>query len=130
MQIKKQTFYIAIVSAVFVIAAISIGYYCYEKEHRRQREVKEYFAYIERMVEREYESLKYDYDSYIDTITDWDYSYDFRKRYISKLNKLLGYGRYDILNFYSTYKDNREEDLELLKNIARRNVLNKMTGKE
>lgn len=44
---------------------------------------------IEEAIDREYKDLLEEYNSIIETIQDYDYSTDFRSKYLYKLNKLL-----------------------------------------
>lgn len=126
---KKNLKRLGILAIVISILAI-IGISTYIEPRNKQREIDAYFRSIERATEREYESLKREYESYVETIQDYDYSYDFRYRYVVKVNKLLEQNIYEtggweyssVSNFLDTQPTRKSDDLEILKRIASRKV--------
>lgn len=126
---KKNLKRLGILAIVISILAI-IGISTYIEQRNKQREIDAYFRSIERATEREYESLKREYESYVETIQDYDYSYDFRYRYVVKVNKLLEQNIYEtggweyssVSNFLDTQPTRKSDDLEILKRIASRKV--------
>ena len=126
---KKNLKRLGILAIVISILAI-IGISKYIEQRNKQREIDAYFRSIERATEREYESLKREYESYVETIQDYDYSYDFRYRYVVKVNKLLEQNIYEtggweyssVSNFLDTQPTRKSNDLEILKRIASRKV--------
>lgn len=126
---KKNLKRLGILAIVISILAI-IGISTYIEQRNKQREIDAYFRSIERATEREYESLKREYESYVETIQDYDYSYDFRYRYVVKVNKLLEQNIYEtggweyssVSNFLDTQPTRKSNDLEILKRIASRKV--------
>ena len=126
MVIKQRTLIvICVLAAVLLVIGGIITYTVVEKvkEERHQQELIESYN---RAVEREYKDLVREYDSIIETIKDYDYSYDLRARYVRKLNELLGdvQYRYEGSNFRTVenclekLKYNREDDLKLLRQQA------------
>lgn len=133
MQIKKRTLIIAC-SILFLM--LIFGGVCYQKYDRQRKEeqaLSKLKADYKRAIEREYKNLLRDYESIVETINDYSYSYDFRFEYVVKLNKLLDYRQYDITGYsYSTVENcidkqplNKEEDSELLKRKAKLKVFGK-----
>lgn len=126
---KKNLKRLGVLAIVISILAI-IGISSYIEQRNKQREIDAYFRSIERATEREYESLKREYESYVETIQDYDYSYDFRYRYVVKVNKLLEQNIYEtggweyssVSNFLDTQPTRKSNDLEILKRIASRKV--------
>lgn len=126
MVIKQRTLIsICVLAAVLLVIGGIVTYTVVEKvkEERHQKELIESYN---RAVEREYRDLVREYDSIIETIKDYDYSYDLRARYVRKLNELLGdvQYRYEDYNFRTVenclekLKYNREDDLKLLRQQA------------
>lgn len=126
MVIKQRTLVsICVLAAVLLVIGGIVTYTVVEKvkEERHQKELIESYN---RAVEREYRDLVREYDSIIETIKDYDYSYDLRARYVRKLNELLGdvQYRYEDYNFRTVenclekLKYNREDDLKLLRQQA------------
>ena len=126
MVIKQRTLItICILAAILLVVGGIIAYTVVEKV-REERHRKELIESYNRAVEREYKDLVREYDSIIETIRDYDYSYDFRARYVRKLNELLGTVRYSyeysnfstVDNCLNNLRYNREEDLALIKQQA------------
>ena len=94
---------------------------------------------IEEAIDREYKDLLEEYNSIIETIQDYDYSTDFRSKYLYKLNKLLdspnrytknGWYHIDLGDFEDNFETNKDEDKEILRSIAARNVYKKILGND
>ena len=128
--IKKKNIKRFSIAAVVVSILAIIGISTYVEQRNNQREIDAYFRTIKRATEREYEGLKREYESYIETINDYDYSYDFRYRYVVKVNRLLEQNVYEtggreyniVSNFLNTQPTRKSKDLEILKRIASRKV--------
>ena len=91
-------------------------------EKREQRELEEY---IEKTIEREYKDLVRDYESYKETMEDYDYSYDMRSRYRRKINELVGE---PVLTSNYVSEEADRQIRETLHLIARRNAYKKLLG--
>lgn len=129
MEIKIRTFKIITLIAFVLLTTGIISYTYYDKK----RAELEYKKDIDDAINREYQDLLYQYNEFVETITDSYYSNDFRKEYVRKLNHLLEIPhRYSLDNpdilyiFEDKQKNNSEEDKRILKLIARRNVYNKI----
>lgn len=127
--IKKKNLKSLIIFAIIIIAVSAIGINTIMEKRNKQKEIDAYFRSIEKATEREYESLKREYDSYVETIRDYDYSYDFRYRYVVKVNKLLEQNIYEtgweyssVSSFIDTQPRRESDDLEILRRIAGRNI--------
>lgn len=139
MEIKVKTLkkYIIIVSTL-LIASI-IFYNIYDKKRTEEMREIEMKKDLEEAIEREYKSLLREYNSIIETIRDYEYSSDFRHRYLYKLNKVLDYpNRYtkdgrtypDLDNFEDELEKNKEDDKAILKSIAIKNVYKQIFSNE
>lgn len=139
MEIKVKTLKkIILFIAVFLVISI-ISYNVYDKkrtEKMREIEMKED---IEEAIDRECEDLLEEYNYIIETIQDYDYSIDFRGKYLYKLNKLLecpnrytknGLYHIDLAEFEDNFKANKDEDKKILRIIAVRNVYKQILGND
>lgn len=131
MVIKQRTFTIICSAIALFLIAGTLGYTIYEQRRKDEKAKQEMIADYERAVNREYKSLVSEYESIVETLNDYDYSYSFRYKYINKLNKLLGYTKYSTSGFevssvnqcIEDLQKNKEDDLKLLRSIARIKVL-------
>lgn len=129
MEIKVRTLKIAVPVVLALLVAGVISYTIYDKNRKKKIAEIEYQKDFEQAVEREYKMLLRQYNNIVEAITDYDYSYDFRERYLGKLNKLLEEPyRYTLHHFDSEFTSKKDEDKELLKSIARRNVFFEIMG--
>lgn len=129
MQVKKN--HLIVFCAVVVILIISgvIGYNVYEKKAEKERASQELKEDFDREVERQYKSLKHEYESYCETLSDYDYSSSFRSRYVSKINDLLGERRYeDVWDFNSSNSYKKSGDLDLLRQQATQKAYSRFMG--
>lgn len=76
---------IAITSIVCCIVAIK-----YVKQGNKEKDKIIQEERYNRAVDREYKQLVLEYNDIVETIIDDEYSYDFRCRYVRKLNEFLG----------------------------------------
>lgn len=126
MIIKRRTLIVLIVLVTIVILVVSLVINHNIKEHDKQREIDAYFELIEKQTEYEYQSLKREYLSYVETIMDYEYSSEFRAKYVSKVNILLDeyiyeYGTFNsetVYNFMDTQPSRQSEDLKILRKLA------------
>lgn len=102
MQVKKRTLYIICPIFIAILVLGCVAYTNYEKKVAEERDKAELRASFERECEREYKSLLNEYEFIIKTIKDDDYSYSFRRKYVIKLNELLGVSRY--VTWYNDYR--------------------------
>lgn len=129
--ITKRKLKILCIVGVIVVIILAIGISIYTEKRDQQRKLNAYVSSIERAIEREYKSLKSQYDSYVEVIEDYSYSYSFRWDYVKKVNKLLGVHIYKINNtagsgvhnFLKTQPERETDDLKLLRQVATKNVL-------
>lgn len=136
MQIKKKTLYIVCPIILAVIAACCILYINYQEKQSKERDKQELQASFMRAWDREYENQLREYKSIVQTIKDWDYSYEFRFKYVQKLNDLLERRQYKISGSeYFTVNGclddldrNEEDDKKLLKQKAYEKVYNRFLG--
>lgn len=129
MQVKKSHLIIFCIVAVILIISGLIGYDVYEKKAEKERATQELKEDFEREVERQYKSLKYDYESYCKTLSDYDYSSSLRRRYIGKINDLLGERRYeDVWDFNSSNSYKKSGDLDLLRQQATQKAYSRFMG--
>lgn len=129
MQVKKSHLIIFCVVATALIIACVIGYNVYENKVEKERASQELKEDFEREVERQYKSLKHEYESYCETLSDYDYSSSFRDRYISKINNLLGEIRYeDVWDFNGTNSYKKSGDLDLLRQQATQKAYSRFMG--
>lgn len=129
MQVKKSHLIIFCVTLVCLIAGSTLWYISHEKKQEKERAAQELKEDFEKEVERQYKSLKYDYDSYCETLSDYDYSYSFRERYVDKLNQLLGENWYNsVSDFNSSNFYRKSDDLDLLRQQARQKAYNRFMG--
>ena len=86
-----------------------------------------------RAVDREHKLLISQYDDYVETIRNSDYSIGFRYEYVKKLNRLLDEEKYDVYKYNESevvfsceyrLSTERSEDLKLLRNVAVKKVVN------
>ena len=126
---KKKLKTLCIVGVVVVIIS-AIGISIYTEKRDQQRELNAFVSSVERAIEREYKSLKSQYDSYVEVIEHYGYSYDFRYDYVKKVNNLLGVVVYKVYsemwavdNFLKTQPEREADDLKLLRQVATKNVL-------
>ena len=130
MQIKRRTCDIVLPLVLLLLIVGSIGYSRYSEIKKAQRVVELAVEAFNWQVEREYNRMKSQYDDYIETINDNNYSYEFRKRYIRKVYDLLGYQysydyeAFDVLSFSQKQKQNKEQDLSMLKSKAANKIYN------
>lgn len=110
---------IAVLSLSFAIGSII------QKKINEKREAKELEEYIEKTISREYKDLIRDYESYKETMEDYDYSYDLRSRYRRKINELVGENI--LTNNYISDEDDRTIR-EKLHSVARINAYTKLLG--
>lgn len=126
MIIKRRTFIIFIVVVAIVSLVVSYAISNNIKERDKQREIDAYFELIEKQTEYEYQSLKREYLSYVETIMDYEYSSEFRAKYVSKVNILLdeyiyecgNYNSETVYNFMDTQPSRQSEDLKILRKLA------------
>lgn len=116
-----------VVIALAVVAAVIISF-CSIVHHKvvKKREVKALEEYVEKTIEREYEDLIRDYESYKETMTDYDYSRSFRWRYAVKINELVGYRVISSENDMYIDSDTDKEIRQFLKSKARKNAYEKI----
>lgn len=127
---KKKLKILCIVGVIIVIIS-AIGISIYTEKRNEQRRLEAFVSSVDRAIEREYKSLKSQYDSYVEVIEDYSYSYSFRWDYVKKVNKLLGGYVYKIdnlamdaiYNFLKTQPEREADDLKLLRQVATKNVL-------
>lgn len=113
-----------IVLGIVAVIAISFGVVsAIQKKINEKRQQKELEEYIEKTIEREYKDLVRQYESYKETMEDYDYSYDMRSRYRRKINDLVG--TY-ILNSNSVSSEDDKRIKELLHLIAKKNAYEKL----
>ena len=130
MTIKRTTLITLIVVVIIVALGSSFVINNHIKERDKQHEIDEYFEYIEKQTEQEYQSLKYEYLSYVNTIMDNEYSGEFKAKYVRKVNKLLDeyiyeYGTFyseTVFNFMNTQPSRQNEDLKILRELAEERV--------
>lgn len=130
MTIKRTTLITLIVVVIIVALGSSFVINNHIKERDKQREIDEYFEYIDKKTEQEYQSLKYEYLSYVKTIMDNEYSSEFKAKYVRKVNKLLDeyiykYGTFNsetVFNFMNTQPSRQKEDLKILRELAEERV--------
>ena len=130
MTIKRTTLITLIVVVIIVALGSSFVINNHIKERDKQHEIDEYFEYIEKQTEQEYQSLKYEYLSYVKTIMDNEYSSEFKAKYVRKVNKLLDeyiyeYGTFNsetVFNFMNTQPSRQNEDLKILRELAEERV--------
>lgn len=136
MQIKKRTLYI-LCPIILVVIAVSCIFYCnYQAKQSKERDKQELQASFQRAWDREYENQLRDYESIVRTIKNSDYSYEFRFKYVFKLNELLGVRQYENTGFeYSTVEQcvsklsyTEEENKKLLKQKAYNITYNRFLG--
>ena len=110
-----------------MVAAVIISF-CSIVHHKvvKKREVKALEEYVEKTIEREYEDLIRDYESYKETMTDYDYSRSFRWRYAVKINELVGYRVISSENDMYIDSDTDKEIRQFLKSKARENAYEKI----
>lgn len=124
MQVKKRTLYIA--CPIFLLIAIigGVGYSKYSDKKATEKAIERAVDAYNWEVEREYDSMKRQYEDYVETINDNSYSLDFRKRYIRKVYDLIGYQysydyeAFDVWSFSQKQRQNKEQDLSMLKSKA------------
>lgn len=133
MVVKKKTVIIVciIIAVTAIIGTIATGKYIKQLNEEREKIVqKERF---DRAVDREYKQLVREYDNIVETITNYEYSYSFRYKYVHKLNDFLGDEFYpinlNINNEVRTVEDcidslrhSRSRDLNLIKIKAQVNT--------
>lgn len=130
MTIKRTTLITLIVVVIIVALGSSFVINNHIKERDKQHEIDEYFEYIDKKTEQEYQSLKYEYLSYVKTIMDNEYSSEFKAKYVRKVNKLLDeyiyeYGTFNsetVFNFMNTQPSRQKEDLKILRELAEERV--------
>lgn len=131
MEIKVKTLQKGILFIVLISLISIISYNIYDKKRIEEMRETEMRKDIEEAIDREYKDLLREYNSIIEVIEDYDYSIDFRGKYLYKLNKLLDYpNRYtktgyyasDLYNFEESFENNKTEDKTILRNIAARNI--------
>ena len=130
MTIKRTTLITLIVVVIIVALGSSFVINNHIKERDKQHEIDEYFEYIEKQTEQEYQSLKYEYLSYVKTIMDNEYSSEFKAKYVRKVNKLLDEYMYEyesfssgtVFNFMEAQPLRHNEDLKILHKLAEERV--------
>lgn len=128
MQVKKRTLYIAGPIVLLIVIAGCIGYSRYSDKKEAERTIERAVETYNWEVEREYKRMKSQYEDYVETINDNSYSYDFRKRYIRKVYDLIGYQysydyeAFDVWSFSQKQRQNKEQDLSMLKSKAAEKV--------
>jgi hypothetical protein len=130
MTIKRTTLITLIVVVIIVALGASFAINNHIKERNKQHDIDEYFEYIEKQTEQEYQSLKYEYLSYVNTIMDNEYSSELKAKYVRKVNKLLDeyiyeYGTFNyetVFNFMNTQPSRQNEDLKILRKLAEERV--------
>lgn len=128
MQVKKRTLYIVCPIVLLIVIAGSFGYSKYSEKKEAARAIERAVDAYKWEVEREYNRLKSQYEDYVETINDNSYSYDFRKRYIRKVYDLIGYQysydyeAFDVWSFSQKQRQNKEQDLSMLKSKAAESV--------
>lgn len=90
-----------------------IGYSAYDKKQKEEREMIELKKSVNRIIESEYNSLLAEYESIVETIKDYNYSYDLRFRYVMELNKLLDTRQYQNTGISSTTVENCIKNLDI-----------------
>ena len=126
MEVKKRTFIMFSSTLVIVLICGVIIYQVYDRKKKEEFALSELKADYNRAVEREYKSLLQEYESIVEIINDYDYSYTLRFKYVMKLNKLLGCLQYENMGYEHPTVDKcideqprkRKEDLMLLKQKA------------
>lgn len=128
--IKKRMLIIFTIITTIVVAVIAISVDGYIEERNRQREKEVYLSKVRRAIEDEFKNLEREYESYVQTINDRDYSYDFRRKYVVKVNKLLGEDVYKyeylssstVYNFIEVQQQRKDKDIEILRKVAEHSV--------
>lgn len=126
MEVKRRTLIRACSALVVVLICGIVIYQVYDRKQKKELALSELKADYDRAVEREYKSLLREYESIVETINDYSYSYSLRFKYVMKLNKLLDCRQYENTGFeYSTVDKcieeqprKKEEDLKILKQKA------------
>lgn len=133
MQVKKRTLYIACPIVLLIIIGGCIGYSKYSEKKQTERAIERAVDDYNWEVEREYKRMKSQYEDYVETINDDSYSYDFRKRYIRKVYDLIGYQysydyeAFDVWSFSQKQRQNKDQDLSMLKAKAADKVYKSIT---
>lgn len=123
--IKKSSLKWIILCTVSVIAFVFGISAVIQKKVNEKREQRELEEYVEKTIEREYKGLVRDYESYKETMEDYDYSYDMRSRYRRKINDLVG--RTVLTSNYVSDEDDKQIR-EMLHLIAIENAYEKLLG--
>lgn len=89
MQISKGTLYIICPILIAVLFVGYIGYSEYDKKQKEERAMIGMKRSFNKIIENEYNSLLFEYESIVETIRDDDCSYNLRFEYVIKLNNLL-----------------------------------------
>lgn len=137
MKIKVKTLKIIIPLLVVILTASILSYSIYDKKRKEKIAEIELIKDIENAIDKEYNSLKNQYDNIVETILDKQYSSQFRIKYLFKLNTLLdmphrytkGGGSYnDLYDAKELLNKNKEEDKNILKSIAQKRVYSYIFG--
>lgn len=86
MEVKKRTLIIVCSTLIIVLICGVVVYQAYDHKKKKELALSELKADYDRAVEREYKSLLREYNSIVETINDYSYSYRFRFTYVMKLN--------------------------------------------
>lgn len=137
MKIKVKTLKAIIPLLVIILTAGIVSYSIYDKKRKEKIADIEFRKDIENAIDKEYNSLKNQYDNIVETILDNQYSSQFRIKYLFKLNTLLDMphrytkegGSYnDLYSVEKLLNKNKEEDKDILRSIAQNRVYSYILG--
>lgn len=137
MKIKVKTLKVIIPLLVIILTAGIVSYSIYDKKRKEKIADIEFRKDIENAIDKEYNSLKNQYDSIVETILDYQYPSQFRIKYLFKLNTLLDMphrytkegGSYnDLYSVEKLLNKNKEEDKDILRSKAQNRVYSYIFG--
>ena len=137
MKIKVKTLKAIIPLLVIILTAGIVSYSIYDKKRKEKIADIEFRKDIENAIDKEYNSLKNQYDNIVETILDNQYSSQFRIKYLFKLNTLLDMphrytkegGSYnDLYSAEKLLNKNKEEDKDILRSKAQNRVYSYIFG--
>ena len=130
MVIKKRTLYIWIPIIAILAVIAFVAYNSYSEKKEKELKMQNMFESYEREVDREYRRLVDRMDCDAKSAMDYEYSYDFRRKEIRRINELFQ-GRFyfstDPYEFAREYRSKRDDALKVLKSIAASNVFEENT---
>ena len=131
MEIKRKTLNRVGIVLVTTLLLGGVGVYSCSEKAKEERYRQGLLDSYNRAVEREYKALVREYESLVEVIKDYSYSYNLRFKYVMKLNDLLGVMQYENDGWeYSTVENciqkleaNKDADMKKLKFEAELRVL-------